>query len=160
MQAFMDELKQIDKQNPKCVPELLVHYLLGKNDFYKVITDDKNKTTRVEAVNIMGTLNKAAGDAKPIAKIPVLKMPSQFYHIDFKPSSNNTVEVVCDEGWQISMRIHNASSRVEPSLKFDVNLISLPSSAYTQVEPWANRVGGMRAQRLAAYAKGISEKNN
>jgi len=160
LQAFMDELKQIDKQNPKCVPELLVHYLLGKNDFYKVIMDDKNKTTRVEAVNIMGTLNQAAGEAKPIAKIPVLKMPSQFYHIDFKPGSNNTVEVVCDEGWQISMRIHNASSRVEPSLKFDVNLISLPSSAYTQVEPWANRVEEMRVQRLAAYAKGISEKNN
>jgi len=160
LQAFMDELKQIDKENPKCVPELLVHYLLGKNDFYKVITDDRNKTTRVEAVNIMGTLNQAAGDAKSIARIPVLRMPSQFYHIDFKPGSNNTVEVVCDEGWQFSMRIHNASSRVEPSLKFDVNLISLPSSAYTQVEPWANRAEEMRAQRLAAYAKGIREKNN
>ena len=135
LQAFMDELNQIDRENPKCVPELLVHYLLGKNDFYKVITDDKNRTTRVEAVNIMGTLNQIAGDEKSIAKIPVLKMPAQFYHIDFKPGSNNTIEVVCDEGWQISMRLHNASSKVEPSLKFDVNLISLPSSAYTQVEP-------------------------
>lgn len=155
LQAFMDELNQIDRENPKCVPELLVHYLLGKNDFYKVITDDKNRTTRVEAVNIMGTLNQIAGDEKSIAKIPVLKMPAQFYHIDFKPGSNNTIEVVCDEGWQISMRLHNASSKVEPSLKFDVNLISLPSSAYTQVEPWANREEELRAKRLSAYAKGI-----
>ncbi len=155
LQAFMDELNQIDRENPKCVPELLVHYLLGKNDFYKVITDDKNRTTRVEAVNIMGTLNQIAGDEKSIAKIPILKMPSQFYHIDFKPGSNNTIEVVCDEGWQISMRLHNASSKVEPSLKFDVNLISLPSSAYTQVEPWANREEELRAKRLSAYAKGI-----
>jgi hypothetical protein len=154
LQAFMDELNQIDRENPKCVPELLVHYLLGKNDFYKVITDDKNRTTRVEAVNIMGTLNQIAGDEKSIAKIPILKMPSQFYHIDFKPGSN-TIEVVCDEGWQISMRLHNASSKVEPSLKFDVNLISLPSSAYTQVEPWANREEELRAKRLSAYAKGI-----
>lgn len=160
LQAFMDELNQIDRENPKRVPELLVHYLLGKNDFYKVITDDKNRTTRVEAVNIMGTLNQIAGDEKSIAKIPVLKMPSQFYHIDFKSGSNNTIEVVCDEGWQISMRLHNASSRVEPSLKFDVNLISLPSSAYTQVEPWANRAEELRVQRLYAYAKGISEKSN
>jgi hypothetical protein len=159
LQAFMDELKKIDKENPGQVPELLVHYLLGRNDFYKVITDDKNKTTRVEAVNIMGTLNQAAGEEKPIAKIPILKMPSQFYHIDFKPNSNNTIEVVCDEGWQISMRLHNASSKVEPSLKFDVNLISLPSSAYTQVEPWANRAAEMRTQRLSAYAKSISGKN-
>ena len=34
------------------------------------------------------------------------------------------------------MRIHNASSRVEPSLKFDVQLVSFPSSVYTQTEPW------------------------
>lgn len=160
LQAFMDELRQIDKENPKCVPELLVHYLLGKNDFYKVITDDKNKTTRVEAVNIMGTLNQAAGDAKSIAKIPLLKVPSQFYHIDFKPGSNNTIEVVCDEGWQISMRLHNASSKVEPSLKFDVNLISLPSSAYAQIEPWASRAEELREQRLSAYAKGIREEHD
>ena len=156
LQAFIDELKRIDKENPKQVPELLIHYLLGKNDFYKVITNDKNRTTRVEAVNIMGTLNCAAGEAKPIAKIPVLKMPSQFYHIDFKEGSNNTIEVVCDEGWQISMRLHNASSKVEPSLKFDVNLISLPSSAYTQVEPWDSKMEEMRTERLARYAKGIS----
>ncbi len=45
-------------------------------------------------------------------------------------------EVVCDEGWQISMRIHSASSRVEPSLKFDVRLVSFPSSVFTQTEPW------------------------
>lgn len=158
LQAFIDELKSIDKENPKQVPELLIHYLLGKNDFYKVITNDKNRTTRVEAVNIMGTLNCAAGEEKSIAKIPVLKMPSQFYHIDFKEGSNNTIEVVCDEGWQISMRLHNASSKVEPSLKFDVNLISLPSSAYTQVEPWDNKMEEMRTERLARYAKGIIGK--
>lgn len=157
LQAFMDELKRIDKENPKRVPELLIHYLLGKNDFYKVITNDKNRTTKVEAVNIMGTLNCAAGEVKSIAKIPVLKMPSQFYHIDFKSGSNNTIEVVCDEGWQISMRLHNASSKVEPSLKFDVNLISLPSSAYTQVEPWESRIEEMRAQRLQEYAKEITD---
>lgn len=46
-------------------------YLLGRNDFYKIITDDKSRTTRVE-----------------------------------------------------------------PSLKFDVQLISFPSSVYAQVEPW------------------------
>ena len=88
----------------------------------------------------------------------MLKMPSQFYHIDFKEGSNNTIEVVCDEGWQISMRLHNASSKVEPSLKFDVNLISLPSSAYTQLEPWDNKMEEMRTERLARYAKGIIGK--
>ncbi len=110
--------------------------MLGCNDFYKVITDDKSKTTRVEAINIGGTLNCSSGTERHIAKVPVLKMPSVFYHIGFKQGSDNTVEVVCDEGWQISMRIHNASSKVEPSLKFDVQLVSFPSSVYAQVEPW------------------------
>lgn len=66
----------------------------------------------------------------------------------------NTIEVICDEGWQISMRLHNASSKVEPSLKFDVNLISLPTSAHVQVEPWDNTFEEARSKRLTAYAKG------
>lgn len=40
------------------------------------------------------------------------------------------------------MRIHNASSKVEPSLKFDVQLISFPSSVYAQVEPWEDEAEG------------------
>ncbi len=136
LKSFMDELKRIDKDNPNKIPALLINYLIGKNDFYKVITDDSHKTTRVEAINIAGTLNKQAEGHKSIVSIEKLKLPSKFYHIDFKDNSDNTIEVVCDEGWSISMRIHNASSRVEPSLKFDVNLISLPSSVHAQVEPW------------------------
>ena len=151
LRAFMQELRRIADSNDR-IPERLIHYLLGKNDFYKVITDDKNRTTRVEAINITGTLNKNAGSEKPIAKIPVLKMPTQFYHIDFKAGSDNTVEVVCDEGWQVSMRIHNASSKVEPSLKFDVQLISFPSSVFTQVEPWETEKEKM-TRRLSAYAQ-------
>ena len=118
------------------------------------ITEDKNRTTRVEAINIAGTLNCNSGKEKPITRVPVLKMPTQFYHIGFKSDSDNTVEVVCDEGWQISMRIHNASSRVEPSLIFDVQLISFPSSVYAQVEPWETE-DERRANRLNAYVKNL-----
>lgn len=136
LQSFIDELQRIDRDHKGVVPEALIRYLLGRHDFYKVITDDKNRTTRVEAINIAGTLNANAGTKKAITKVPLLKMPSVFYHIGFKPNSDNTIEVVCDEGWQISMRIHNASSKVEPSLKFDVQLISLPSTMHAQMEPW------------------------
>lgn len=136
LQSFMNELKRLDKDNPKQIPEKLIRYLIGKNDFYKVITDDSHKTTRVEAINIAGTLNRPSERHTAIVNIAKLKLPTRFYHIDFKPDSDNTIEVVCDEGWTVSMRIHNASSKVEPSLKFDVNLISLPSSIHAQVEPW------------------------
>ncbi len=152
LQAFMEELSKIASENEN-VPEKLIRYLLGRYDFYKVITDDKNRTTRVEAINITGTLNQQSGAVKAIAKVPLLKMPTQFYHIGFKSGSDNTIEVVCDEGWQISMRIHSASSKIEPSLKFDVQLISLPSSVHTQVEPWENDPEMAQRIRLGEYAK-------
>ena len=156
LMAFMDELRKIDRENQGSVPESLIRYLLGRYDFYKIITDDRNHTTRVEAINIAGTLNASSGKEKPITKVPILKMPTQFYHIDFKNDSDNTIEVVCDEGWQISMRIHNASSRIEPSLKFDVQLVSFPSSLFTQTEPWDMDASFIK--RISTYAEMIMKK--
>jgi hypothetical protein len=151
--AFIEELQHIYDLNQGNIPEKLVRYLLGRHDFYKVITDDIHRTTRVEAINISGTLNQKSGAMKSITNVPILKMPSQFYHIGFKPGSDNTIQVICDEGWQISMRIHSASSKVEPSLKFDVNLISLPTSVHTQIEPWDYDMDSMQKERLTEYAK-------
>ena len=138
LQSFVDELQRIDSSHKGMIPSALIKYLLGRYDFYKIITDDKIKAEIQKKLLISGTLNQPSGKEKPIAKAALLKMPKQFYHIGFK--SQNTIEVVCDEGWQISMRIHSASSKVEPSLKFDVNLISLPSSVHTQTEPWDKSV--------------------
>lgn len=135
LQSFLDELSRLAIAHPE-VPGAMIQYLIGRCDFYKVITDDRHKTTRVEAVNISGTLNRPSGQHRSIADVSRLRLPTRFYHTGFKPGSDNTVEVVCDEGWSVSMRIHNASSKVEPSLKFDINLISLPGSIYAQVEPW------------------------
>lgn len=136
LEAFIMELRRIDSENRGLIPERLIRYLLGEYDFYKVIADDKDRFTRVEAINISGTLNASSINNKAISKVPKLKMPTQFYHIGFKEGSNNTIEVVCDGGWQISMRIHNASSKVEPSLKFDVQLISFPSDCFVQIGTW------------------------
>lgn len=136
LQSFMDELGRLAQKYPGEIPKSLIRYLIGRHDFYKVITDDRRRATRVEAVNIAGTLNRSADNVETLVKIPLLKLPSRFYHIGFKDNSQNTIEVVCDEGWTVSMRLHNASSRVEPSLKFDVNLLSLPASIHAQVCPW------------------------
>lgn len=135
LQSFLDEVARLASNNPG-IPGTMIQYLIGRYDFYKVITDDRHKTTRVEAINIAGTLNQSSGSYNSIVNVPRLRLPTRFYHMGFKPGSDNTIEVVCDNGWTISMRIHNASSRIEPSLKFDVNLISLPESIHAQVEPW------------------------
>lgn len=135
LNAFLTELHNLAVAN-QGVPGKLIEYLLGRYDFYKVITDDRHKTTRVEAINIAGTLNRPANGHRSIVDVARLKLPTRFYHMGFAPNSNNKVEIVCDEGWALTMRIHNASSKIEPSLKFDVQLVSLPSSIHAQVEPW------------------------
>lgn len=136
LQAFMKELQRLDKKFPKEIPELLIRYLIGRYDFYKVITNDAGRFTRVEVVNIVGTLNTPSKKHKSVVRVPLLKMPTEFYHIGFKEGSSNTIIVACDNGWNVSMRLHNASSKVEPSLKFDVNLIALPNSVYATDEYW------------------------
>ncbi|MEF2836313.1 MAG: HaeIII family restriction endonuclease [Oscillospiraceae bacterium] len=135
LNAFLTELRQLDANNPG-IPGRLIEYMLGRYDFYKVITDDRKETTRVEAVNIAGTLNKPVNGHKSIVDVPKLRLPKRFYHMGMVPGSDNKLEIVCDEGWALTMRIHNASSKVEPSLKFDVQLVSLPGSIHAQVEPW------------------------
>ena len=55
--------------------------------------------------------------------VPVVDLPSRLVAIELKPNSDNTVEMYLDNGWQLSFRIHNASSKVEPSLKFDIKFI-------------------------------------
>ena len=136
LNAFINELKRLDKTYPGEIPALLVRYLIGENDFYKVIMNDKREYTQIESININGTLNQPNGKKQALVNVPKMKLPTKFYEIDFKEGQNNTVVVVCDQGWNFSMRIHNASSRIEPSLKFDVQLIAMPSSILTQIEPW------------------------
>ncbi|MFP7697150.1 HaeIII family restriction endonuclease [Trueperella sp. LYQ143] len=140
LEAFVREIVRLSTVYSD-VPSKLVHYLIGRNDFYKVITNDSKRVTRVEAINLAGTLSQASQSGRPITKIPVLKTPSKFYFVGFKTDpdgkqSTNTILVACDNGWEISMRLHNASSRVEPSLKFDVQLVSFPSQLFSNDEPW------------------------
>ncbi len=128
LNAFMKELKDIDKNNYTNVPSLLLKYLIGKQDFYKVIK--KNKITEIHAFNINASLNKQTLKLKPKYKVAKLKLPSRIIEISFKKDSLDTLFLTLDEGWQISFRIHNASSKVEPSLKFDINLIGQPQILY------------------------------
>jgi len=136
LNAFVKELKRLDDENTGEVPKRLLSYLLGTNDFYKVISIENRKVTNIQAFSVYGTLNRTAGKVRPQVKLPNLHLPTKFYDISFKPDSKNTILVVADGGWTISMRIHNASTYVEPSLKFDVQLIGVPPSLYSHFEPW------------------------
>jgi len=136
LNAFVEELQRIDKEYVNEIPAALLKYLLGKNDFYKVITKDSKKLTQIQAYNLFGTLNRHSQKVKPELKVQQLKLPTKFFDISYKENSRNTIIVTCDGGWALSFRIHNASTYVEPSLKFDVQLIGVPQSLHTQIEPW------------------------
>ena len=49
-----------------------------------------------------------------------------------KSGSYNTLNMILDGGWEISFRIHNASTKVEKSLKFDIKLLGNPPILFTQ----------------------------
>lgn len=129
LDAFKNELLLLDKENPGIVAERLVEYLIGNQDFYKVIKG-KNKV-EIQAYNLRGTLNLPFGNIKPKAKIQRLKLPNRLIEIVYQNNSKTTLLVTLSEGWQISFRIHNASSRIEPSLKFDINLVSAPHTLFS-----------------------------
>ncbi|QQW88017.1 HaeIII family restriction endonuclease [Helicobacter pylori] len=127
LQAFKKEVLRIDENKKNKVPQKMVEYLLGKYDFYKVILLEREQKTKLEAYHFNNTLNRSVKN-KPKRIIPLSKLPTRMIYFDFKPKSFNTLELVLDEGWSFSLRIHNASSRVEPSLKFDIKLLSKPES--------------------------------
>ncbi|MDH1276495.1 HaeIII family restriction endonuclease [Acinetobacter johnsonii] len=128
LDAFKEELIRLDKENPGIVAARLVEYLIGNKDFYKVIKG--NNKVEIQSYNLHGTLNLPFRSIKPKAKVPKLKLPNRLIEVVYKEDSQTTLLVTLNEGWQISFRIHNASSRIEPSLKFDINLVSAPHSLH------------------------------
>lgn len=130
LKAFMMEIKESYLQY-RDIPMKMVEYLLGEYDFYKIISIDRAKVTQINAFNLHGTLNSDAKKVKASIKIERTLLPTRIVHFDFKPDSNNTLELYLDNGWQFSFRIHNASTKVENSLKFDIQIIGMPATIIT-----------------------------
>ncbi len=127
LNAFVDEIKLSNSQHPE-LPKKIVEYLLGEFDFYKVISIDNKRLTQIQTYNLRGTLNKPSATKEAKIKVPISTLPTRIVSLDFKPNSKNKVELYMDNGWQFSFRIHNASTEVETSLKFDVQIIGMPAT--------------------------------
>lgn len=130
LNAFIKEVSDSYNQH-KDLPQKMVEYLLGEYDFYKVISIDDQRTTQINSFNLHGTLNKDGKSNKTSTKIPRVLLPSRIVSIEFKPNSDNTIELYMDGGWQFNFRIHNASTMVEPSLKFDIQIVGMPTTIVT-----------------------------
>lgn len=136
LEAFINETRRLDCAHPNVVPGALIEYLLGRHDFYKIISIDSNRTTEIQAYNLFGTLNRNAGRIRPQSRVQRVALPTHIYDIRLKPDSETTAIITCDNGWAVSLRIHNADKIVEPSLKFDVNLVGTPPVLGSIIEPW------------------------
>ncbi len=100
----------------------LCRYVLGNKDFWKVISyEDGVKLFAFNTGNTLGT--------------PVTPLADRVDRAEFKEEGGNSIDVSMSKGYQFNFRIHNASSRVEPSLKFDVKSIGIPSAVY---QHWIN----------------------
>lgn len=140
MEAFRDEMKAIFSAYPDALEELIL-YLVGRRDFYKIISNDGKRVTTVQAINLRKTLCLSAGENAPRMEVPKLKLPTRYFYFDWDERSDGeksetTMLLVCDQGWEITFRIHSASTIVEPSLKLDIQLVSTPRSLFTQSYPW------------------------
>lgn len=134
----MNEVRR-SNENDDSIPSRMVEYLLGEFDFYKVVGIDNKRITQIQTFNLHGTLNQSSKKEMPKMRIPIASLPSRIVSLEFKPDSTNTIELYMDGGWQFSFRIHNASTKVEPSLKFDVQILGIPTAIMTIECKWQNR---------------------
>lgn len=130
LKAFMNEITRQYAVH-KDISGKLVEYLLGKYDFYKVVSMDRLRTTRIQSYNLHGTLNLPGKTRKATIEVPIAALPTRIIHFDFVPGKTNTVELYMDGGWQFSFRIHNAETYVKASLKFDIQIIGMPAAIIT-----------------------------
>lgn len=115
LQAFENELKRLftSAENPDQTAAALVKYVVGNKDFYKVVT-------RPSEVDILSfNFNGSLASTKT-------KLPTKILSVDREEGSAHSINVRFDRGYVFNFRIHNASSRIEASLKFDVQAVGLP----------------------------------
>ena len=128
LNAFKREIESIVREN-RNASKALIRYLFGSNgkDYYKLIHRNNN-VVRIMPFNFCGMLN---GNT-----FPESEYPTRIIELDYKENSMTTLVLTMDKGWSFSLRIHSAKTAVEPSLKFDINLISIPASLFYLDVEW------------------------
>ena len=123
LNAWEDEIrriKSISEDVEKAMCKNMLHYLIGKDDFYKVISHGR-RYVDIHAYNFNNTLATRRS-----------KLPEFLNSINDKNGTQYSKTITFNGGYSINFRIHSASSRVEPSLKFDIAALGLPTGEIYQ----------------------------
>jgi hypothetical protein len=121
LDAFGDEIQRqcaLPGTSESEVIKRLMDYVIGRNDFYKVIRRASKQSVEILGFNLHGTLS-----------IPKSAYSRRLVSIENKNGSEYAKFLHLSKH-VFKFRIHSASSRVEPSLKFDIRAESLPSDVY------------------------------
>jgi HaeIII restriction endonuclease len=116
LDAFEAELLRLtapDAPRSAEVTKSLISYIIGNHDFYKVIS--RPDQVEIQGFNLNGSL-----------AVSKTHYPEHVIGIDRLNGGQYSKTVRFNRGFTFNFRIHSASSRVEPSLKFAVSAISLP----------------------------------
>jgi hypothetical protein len=131
--AFIDEINHQSRLHPN-LPQLLVEYLIGRYDFYKLMTVKANRITNIQAFNLHGNLNQDCSGIPPLISIPHQsnQRPTRIVTIDRFRDRESWVEIILDNGWQFTLRLHNAESEIAPTLKFDIRFLGNPLNTWSE----------------------------
>ena len=118
--AFRDEFSLLAEDARVC--ENFARYMIGVCDYYKVMAhlNRKQKAVVVQGFNFGGSLSCAKID-----------LPQSLLSIAPKKGSGTTLHLSFDGGWAFKMRIHNATTRLENSLKWDIGVVAHPENLYS-----------------------------
>ncbi len=96
--------------------ENLIKYVIGEQDYFKVIKYDNKQKVVIKAFNFNGT----------IPNVEKTIHPTKLEKSEITGLKNNTLILTFDNNWALSFRIHNADKEVENSFKFDVKITNTP----------------------------------
>ena len=136
LNAFMNEIRRIYSDNGKTTPKQLIRYFIGDKPFYKLIKDDDNNLLVIEAYNLSGKLNIPINGVQPKFKIRKQHYPDRIDYLDWESTykgekSTTTICINFNRGWEMSVRIHTAESKKNPSLKLEVSPVGNPTTLFT-----------------------------
>ena len=94
----------------------MIAYLVGVHDFYKVMYESRKGSVHIHGFNFNNTLDGSR-----------TQYPNYINSINNRNGGQYSKTITFNRGYSINFRIHSASTSVEPSLKFDINAISLPA---------------------------------
>lgn len=120
LDAFATEILRLQNQNiagNNLLCKQLFLYLVGNQDFYKVMSHTGK--VEIQAFNFNGNLS-----------VPKMKIPEKIITIDNQNGGQYSKTIRFTNGYTINFRIHNASSRVEASLKFDIRMLGVDPHGY------------------------------